>query len=130
MTSAPDDIILLVDDFVDGLDLYTEWLTFKGYRVVTAADGASAIARARENRPALILMDIRMPIMTGREAAKVLRSDPTLATVPLVALTAHALQEEREELLATGFDAVLSKPVLPDELIAAIDDIFRRSRSA
>jgi two-component system, cell cycle response regulator DivK len=130
MTSPPDDIILLVDDFADGLDMYTEWLTYKGYRVVTAADGAEAIARARENRPALILMDIRMPVMTGREAAKVLRSDPTLATVPLVALTAHALQEEREELLATGFDAVLSKPVLPDELIAAIDDIFRRSRSA
>jgi CheY-like chemotaxis protein len=130
MIWPPDDIILLVDDFVDGLDLYTEWLTFKGYRVVTAADGASAIARARENRPALILMDIRMPVMTGREAAKVLRSDPTLATVPLVALTAHALQEEREELLATGFDAVLSKPVLPDALVAAIDDILRRSRSA
>src|SRR5258708_40314142 len=83
--------ILLVDVFEDGLDLYREYLTYRGYRVVVARNGEEAIAQARAHRPDLILMDIRMPVMTGADATRILRSDPSLGRIPIIALTAHAM---------------------------------------
>ena len=68
--------ILLVDDFEDGLDMYQEYLTFRGYQVVVARNGEEAILQARLHRPAVILLDLRMPGMTGTDVMKVLRSDP------------------------------------------------------
>ena len=75
-------------------------------------------------------MDIRMPMMTGVEALHRLRANPTLERVPIVALTAHALEDERAAALLHGFDDVISKPCLPDELVAAIDRLLVKGRRA
>jgi CheY-like chemotaxis protein len=120
--------ILLVDDFEDGLDLYQEYLTYRGYRVVVAKNGKEAIAQAYTHRPDLIMMDIRMPVMTGVDAIRVLRSDPSLANIPIIALTAHALEDERLSALAAGFDEVIAKPCLPDQLALAVERIVAATR--
>jgi CheY-like chemotaxis protein len=119
--AQPPHVLLLADDYPDSLDMYREALELKGYQVITANDGVEAVDRARECRPAIVLLDIRMPRMTGVEAMQALKQDPLFTNVPIVALTAHALQREREKFLAAGFDAVLTKPCLPDDLLATIE---------
>jgi CheY-like chemotaxis protein len=95
---------------------------FRGFRVVTASSGAEAIRMAHQpQRPTLILMDLRMSDVDGTEAMQVLRRDPAFARVPIIALTAHALREEQEAALRSGFDAVVAKPCLPDELVRHIE---------
>jgi two-component system, cell cycle response regulator DivK len=116
--------VLLVDDNEDGRDMYREYLTFKGCRVVVAADGAEGVEHARAEHPDIILMDLRMPSMTGYEAIRVLRSDPAMNGVPIVALTAHAMDSERADADAAGFDAVIAKPCLPDDLFSAIHRVL------
>ncbi len=81
--------------------------------------GREPIDVARRERPALIFMDLSMPHMTGAEALKMLRADPSFRAIPIVALTAHALDSEREAAILAGFDEVIAKPCLPDDLVAA-----------
>lgn len=119
-------LVLVVDDFDDALDIYEQYLTFKGYRVMTATNGATAIDIARAHHPAVIFMDLRMPDMTGAEAMRLLRREAVFNHVPIVALTAHALDEERLAALDAGFDEVIPKPCLPDELLAAVDRLLHR----
>ena len=113
-------LILLVDDFEDALVIYGQYLEHCGYRVVIARNGEEAVNAARVHRPELILLDLRMPVMSGTDALRALRRDPTLAGIPVLALTAHALEGERMDALAAGFDQVVSKPCLPDELVAIV----------
>ncbi len=114
-------LILLVDDFEDALDMYREFLTFRGYRIVTASSGPEALAIAGgHERPTLILMDLAMVGMTGKETLRSLRNDPTLADVPVVAFTAHAMVDEQRDALLDGFDGFIPKPCNPDDLIALI----------
>jgi two-component system, cell cycle response regulator DivK len=120
--------VLIVDDFGDALEIYQEYLTFKGYRVLTASSGAEAVELARAERPGVIFMDLRMPFMTGAEALAILRRDPTFGSVPIVALTAHALADEKQTALAAGFDEVIAKPCNPDDLIAAVERLLARTR--
>jgi two-component system, cell cycle response regulator DivK len=115
--------ILLVDDFQDGLEMYQEYLTYRGFDVVAARNGEEAIGQARLHRPDVILLDLRMPGMTGIDAMRVLRGDPSFVNTPIVALTAYALESERRLALDAGFDEVIAKPCLPDALVAAIERI-------
>jgi CheY-like chemotaxis protein len=119
-------LILLVDDFEDALDIYGQYLTFRGYRVVLARDGQDAVRKARTCRPDLVFLDLRMPIMTGIEALRMMRADDALATVPIVALTAHALDSERHRALEAGFDDFIAKPCLPEDLVAAVERMVPR----
>jgi CheY-like chemotaxis protein len=121
-------LVLSVDDFDDALDIYQQYLTFKGCRVMTATNGATAIDIARAHHPAVIFMDLQMPDMTGTEAMRLLRSDSAYNRVPIVALTAHALSEERLDALEAGFDEVIPKPCLPDELFAAVNRLLEGPR--
>jgi CheY-like chemotaxis protein len=120
--------ILLVDDFEDALDMYQEYLTYRGYHVVVARNGEEAIVQARLHRPDVILLDIRMSVMTGTDAMRVLRSDPSFQRVPIIALTAHALDGERTAALAAGFDELIPKPCLPDQLVLAVERILEAVR--
>ena len=113
-------LILLVDDYDDALDIYHTYLTFHGYRVEIARNGEEAVAAAQALKPALVLMDLRMPVLDGTSALRRMRTIPDLASVPVIALTAHALDEERVTALAEGFDAVIAKPCLPDELLRSV----------
>ncbi|HVW03768.1 MAG TPA: response regulator [Vicinamibacterales bacterium] len=121
-------LVLLADDYVDACEMYSVGLRFFGFRVVTAFDGRAAVDAARRHRPDIVLLDIRMPGLTGIEALGVLKMDPAFTHVPIVALTAHALPDERESALRAGFDAFIAKPILPDQLadqLAAILGIDR-----
>jgi CheY-like chemotaxis protein len=120
--------ILLVDDFEDGLAMYEEYLTYRGFHVLVARNGEEAIAQAQLHRPDVILLDIRMPGMTGTQAMHILRADPSFVNVPIIALTAHALDDERRVALSEGFDAVIAKPCLPDALVAAVDALLSSRR--
>ena len=113
-------LILLVDDFDDALDIYSTYLTRCGYRVAVARDGVEAVEAAQRERPALILMDLRMPLLDGASALKRIRQDATLAGVRVAAFTAHALDDERRRALHDGFDLVIAKPCLPDELASIV----------
>jgi signal transduction histidine kinase len=113
--------VLVAEDNPANLVTLANYLVAKGYQVVTAHDGAEALARARENRPDVILMDIQMPGMDGLEATKRIRVDPTLAGIPIIALTALAMPGDRERCLAAGVDVYLPKPIHLPELVATIE---------
>jgi CheY-like chemotaxis protein len=119
-------LILLVDDFEDALDIYGQYLTYVGRRVVVARSGGEALAIARNQRPDVILLDISMPGLTGLDVVRILRADRTFDSTPIVALTARALDSERLEALKAGFDAVIPKPCLPDQLAAGVAKILDR----
>jgi len=108
--------------------MYQEYLTYRGYQVVVARSGEEAIVQARMHRPDVILLDIRMPGMTGTDAMRVLRSDPSFRRVPIIALTSHALDGERIAALAAGFDDLIPKPCLPDQLALAVERILATTR--
>jgi CheY-like chemotaxis protein len=124
-------LILLVDDFRDALEMYAEYLQFRGFRVATAASGAQAVAVASGvEPPGIILMDLEMREMSGTEALAILRENPALADVPILAFTAHALAAEHAEAMRVGFDGVIPKPCLPDDLVTLIERHLNRPQSA
>ena len=84
--------------------------------IIEARDGRLAIRLAKESMPGLILMDIHLPVLSGLDAAKQIKSDPKLASIPIVALTAMAMRGDREKILAAGCDDYISKPVDPARL--------------
>jgi two-component system cell cycle response regulator DivK len=129
VTSSP--LILLVDDFSDALEMYAEYLRYRGFRVATAASGAQAVTVASgAERPAIILMDLEMREMSGTEALRVLRANPALADVPILAFTAHALVAQHTEAMRVGFDGVIPKPCLPDDLVTLIEPYLNRPHRA
>src|ERR1700687_1622923 len=92
MTGTPErPCVLLVDDYPDARVMYTEYLKYSGFEVVEAADGIEALRQALESMPDIILMDLSLPLMDGWEATRRLKADPRTATIPIVALTGHAL---------------------------------------
>ena len=108
--------VLVVDDSPDARALYGEYLEFCGFRVETAADGEEAIAKARAQWPSVILMDLAMPRMDGWEAIRRLRADPSMAEVPIVALSAYAFGDEPDRARNAGADLCLTKPCLPSQV--------------
>jgi CheY-like chemotaxis protein len=118
--------ILLVEDFDDARELYAICLRASGYEVIEAATGDEAVALARSAAPDLILMDMLLPGIDGWQATAELKQDPRLKHVPIVALTAHALSDERERVSKLGCDGFLAKPCLPPDLIRTVDRILGR----
>lgn len=113
-------LVLVVDDMADGREICAEYLTYHRYRVATAADGFEALDKAFALLPDIILMDLSLPGLDGWEATRRLKNDDRTRLIPVIALTAHALSSARDEALAAGCDAVVTKPVLPRELEQAI----------
>jgi CheY-like chemotaxis protein len=121
MTASPaDKHILIVDDYVDALDIWGIYLTAAGYRVSTAADGASAIATARQLLPDLVVLDLELPGISGFEVARTLRADPETADIPLIAATGYSHLRQLDLAREVGFDAVVVKPCDPDLLLSEI----------
>jgi CheY-like chemotaxis protein len=112
--------ILLVEDNEDNRTIYRLLLEHHGYRVVEATDGEEGVRRAREERPALILMDISIPILDGWEATRILKADPDTASIPVIALTAHALPADRARAAEVGCDGYLAKPVEPRRVVEEV----------
>jgi PAS domain S-box-containing protein len=104
-------LILLAEDNEANIATFSSYLKAKGYRILSATDGQQAIDLAKAEHPDLILMDIQMPVMDGMEAIKQIRLDPNLADIPIIALTALAMEGDRERCLAAGANEYLSKPI-------------------
>jgi signal transduction histidine kinase/ActR/RegA family two-component response regulator len=118
--AAEQPLILLAEDNEANIELLANYLIDEGFRVVVARNGAEALERAKEERPALILLDVQMPGMDGLEATRRLRADPQLAAIPIIALTGLAMPGDREECLAAGVNDYLSKPVSLKKLVKTI----------
>jgi CheY-like chemotaxis protein len=114
-------LILLVDDCDTTHEAYAELLRWGGYRTLCARDGREACEMARQHRPALVVMDLNMPVLDGWEAVRALRADPATARIPVVALSARVLgAAELAYTRECGFEEVWSKPMLPSALLREI----------
>jgi CheY-like chemotaxis protein len=113
--------ILVVEDNGKNMKLFRDVLLAKGYRTLAATTGEEAVALAVEHSPDLVLMDIQLPGIDGVAALGRLRADDRTASVPVVALTAQAMEGDRERFLAAGFDGYLSKPVNLAEFVATVE---------
>ena len=116
--------ILIVEDNEMNLDMLSRRLEKRGHQVIVATDGAAGVERAQTNLPALILMDMSIPIMDGWEATRRLKSSPVTRHIPIIALTAHAVAGDREKCIAAGCDEYESKPIKFPELVAKINKIL------
>ena len=117
MTSAQ---ILVVEDNDRNMKLFRDVLQATGFRTLEATTGERAVELALEHAPDLVLMDVRLPDIDGIQALGRLRADERTAAVPVVALTAQAMEGDRERFLTAGFDGYLSKPVDIGELVATV----------
>jgi CheY-like chemotaxis protein len=113
--------ILIVEDDAAICTVLTRLLEASGYTVLCAPDGARAVRLAREEQPDLILMDLGLPILNGWQASRRLKAMPATAHIPIVALTAYALAEERERSLLAGCDDFETKPLDIARLLAKIE---------
>jgi two-component system, cell cycle response regulator DivK len=112
--------VLIVEDNEKNMKLVHDILQAVGYTPIEASSGEEAIALATAEAPALVLMDIQLPDLDGAAALQRLRADERTAGIPVLALTAQAMQGDRERFLAAGFDGYLSKPIDVDELIETV----------
>ena len=112
--------ILVVEDNEKNMKLFRDVLIATGYRTLEATTGGEAVDMASEHTPDLVLMDIQLPDLDGVQALHRLRANARTATIPVLALTAQAMQGDRELCLAAGMDDYISKPIRPDELVGAL----------
>ncbi len=122
--------ILVAEDERDIRELIGFTLRFAGFDVVLAANGVEAIKKASQVQPDLILLDVRMPKMTGYEACRRLKEDPTTSTIPVVFLSAKGQDGEIKEGLSSGALEYIVKPFAPDELTNQVKDILQRLESS
>jgi len=120
-------LVLVVDDFDDSREMLAEYLLLTGFRVAQAKDGREALDQAFAIGPDVIVMDLSLPEIDGWEATRILRGDPRTRRVPVVALTGHALAEHSHDAREAGCDAFLTKPCLPDTLVAEIRRLLARA---
>ena len=123
-------IVLIVDDTADVRELYSEYLTARGFRVATAADGDSGIAAALRYHPDVIVMDLAMPWVDGITATRRLKADPRTRNVPVIVLTGYAYRAIDQGALEAGAAAFLTKPCLPEDLEAQILRVQKGSSAA
>ena len=113
-------LVLLAEDFEDARELYRDYLEFSGFDVLTATNGRDAIDQAISLQPDVILMDASMPVLDGWQATRELKANPATQHIPVLALTAHAFDDARQQALAVGCDGFVTKPCLPDDLVARV----------
>ena len=104
-------LILIVEDNEKNLKLVRDVLQVKGYETLEAGTAEDGLRIARGHAPDLVLMDIQLPGMSGIEALKALRADPATAALPVVAITASVMQQDRQEIMRAGFDGFIEKPI-------------------
>jgi CheY-like chemotaxis protein len=119
--------ILLVEDNEDNRIVYSTILRYAGHRVLEATDGEAGVALARSERPDLILMDVSIPLLDGWEATRILKADPETRHIPIVALTAHALEEDRAKAREVGCDGYIAKPAEPRVVLAQVQEYLARA---
>ena len=118
--------ILLVEDNEMNRDMLSRRLEKRGYEVVIAVDGQQGVARAHAEAPALIVMDMSLPVLDGWEATRQLKSAPATRAIPVIALTAHAMAGDRERAMEAGADDFDTKPVELPRLLEKIEVLLAR----
>lgn len=113
--------VLIADDKATSRELVRTVLENSGYAVVEAADGIEALRNARESKPDLIILDLHMPGMDGFGVVREIRLDRELASTPVMALTASAMQGDRERALSAGFTSYIAKPIHLNELRSEVE---------
>lgn len=109
--------VLVVDDEPDSLEVATLLLEMYGMKVVTATNGKEGLDAARKHKPVFIISDLSMPIMSGWQMLNVLKMDRSMAHIPVIALTAHAMAGDRDRAIMAGFHNYLPKPLEPETFI-------------
>ncbi len=118
--------ILVIEDNEQNRYLVNFILEKNGYQVVIARDGLEGINKAKKEKPDLILADIRLPKLDGYELTRRIKADKSLADIPIIALTAYAMKEDKEKALRAGCNAYISKPIIPEEFIKVVNSYLRR----
>jgi CheY-like chemotaxis protein len=119
--------ILLVEDNEMNRDMLSRRLVRRGYEVALAVDGEQGVAMAASESPALILMDMSLPGVDGWEATRQIKAAPATSDIPVIALTAHAMEGDREKALAAGVDDFDTKPVEMERLLGKIEALLGRN---
>jgi CheY-like chemotaxis protein len=125
-----DGLVLVVEDIAVNLMLTEAVLAGAGYRVISAGNAAEALERLGEQRPDVILMDIQLPGEDGLSLTRRLKADPAMASIPVIALTAHAMKGDQEAAEAAGCDGYISKPIDTRNLAAQVGAVVERVRRA
>jgi len=120
----PGELILVVEDNDNNRMLVRDVLQASGYRVVEAENAEDGLRVAAEQQPALILMDIQLPGMNGMEALQRLRADPTTRAIPVIAVTASAMTQDRRQIMAAGFDGYQPKPISVKGFLQAVREML------
>lgn len=120
--------ILLVEDNEMNRDMLSRRLMRNGFEVVMAIDGEQAVALAQSELPDLILMDMSLPVIDGWEATRRVKAAKATSSIPIIALTAHAMSGDREKTLNAGCDDYDTKPIEMPRLLGKIDALLRRSQ--
>lgn len=118
--------ILLVEDNEMNRDMLSRRLEKRGYTLAIAADGGVGVELAKSGAPDLILMDMSLPVIDGWEATRLLKADPATKAIPIIALTAHAMDSDRVKALESGCDDFDTKPVELARLLAKIEDLLKK----
>ncbi len=121
------ELILIVEDNEKNRKLVRDVLQFNGYRILEAENAEDGIRLANERQPALVLMDFHLPGMNGIEALAQLRANPATRQIPVMAVTASAMTEDRQRILAAGFDGLQTKPIHVKEFVQAVREALAKS---
>jgi two-component system cell cycle response regulator DivK len=122
--------VLLVEDDIMNREMIARYLEMSGYQVISAGDGANAVLLSRKTHPTLILMDMGLPILNGWQATHRIKTTPETQDIPIIALTAFAMAEDRAKCFAIGCDAFESKPVNFDRLLTTMEKLLSNAHSA
>src|SRR5262245_33050893 len=118
--AVANELVLIVEDNPQSLKLVRDILQIKGYQTIEAETGEEGVRLARERHPALILMDIQLPGINGIEALQRLRADPVTSPIPVIAVTASVMTQDRARIMAAGFNGFQSKPISVNQLLATV----------
>ena len=121
------ELILIVEDNPKNLKLVRDSLQVKGYQTIDTETGEEGVHLAHERRPALILMDIQLPGINGVEALRQLRADPMTTAIPVIAVTASVMTDDRTRIMAAGFDGFHGKPISVRQLLATVREILDKA---
>jgi CheY-like chemotaxis protein len=118
--------ILIVEDNEMNRDMLSRRLERRGYTTLIAVDGEAGVAKARADAPDIILMDMSLPVIDGWEASRQIKADPATASIPIIALTAHAMTSDRDKAIQAGCDDYDTKPVELPRLLGKIEALLKK----
>jgi two-component system cell cycle response regulator DivK len=116
--------ILIAEDNATNRELFRAFLEARGYTVVEACDGREALRMIEQAQPDILLLDIGMPVLDGFAVVRAIRENPRVAALPVLAVTAYAMQGDRERILSSGFDGYLSKPINAKSLAEELEHLL------